>query len=242
MEGTIGGVTFYKTKDGYLAKEKSSVSRSRMATDPAFQRTRENGAEFGRAGKAGKLLRIPFKGLLQNAADKSMTPRLTKEFMRVVKADATSTRGQRNVIDGEVELLKGFEFNENGKLAATLFAPYKATIDRATGELKVEIPSFIPGNMMTVPDGSTHFKLNMGGAAIDFVSGAYDVDIQSPANMPIDYNPTAPITLTAALPAASTHPLFLLLGIEFIQEVNGTPYALKNGAFNGLCIVEVSGV
>ena len=54
LDGTIGGITFYKSKDGYLAREKGGVSADRIKNDPAFQRTRENGAEFGRAGKAGK--------------------------------------------------------------------------------------------------------------------------------------------------------------------------------------------
>lgn len=57
IEGTLQDMTFYKTQDGHLVKTKSGVSGSRIATDPAFARTRENGAEFGSAAKAGKLLR-----------------------------------------------------------------------------------------------------------------------------------------------------------------------------------------
>jgi hypothetical protein len=57
LKGTIGGITFYKTSDGHLAREKGGVDASLIKNDPAFQRTRENGAEFGRAGKGGKTLR-----------------------------------------------------------------------------------------------------------------------------------------------------------------------------------------
>ena len=46
LKGSIGDVSFYKTKDGYLAREKSGVDKDRIKNDPAFQRTRENGAEF----------------------------------------------------------------------------------------------------------------------------------------------------------------------------------------------------
>ena len=42
--------------------------------------------------------------------------------------------------------------------------------------------------------------------------------------------------------AASTHPLFLAMGIEFYQEVNGTMYPLKNGAYNALALVKLSGI
>ena len=57
LKGTIGDISFYKTGDGHLAREKGGVDGSRIANDPAFQRTRENGSEFGRAGKGGKVIR-----------------------------------------------------------------------------------------------------------------------------------------------------------------------------------------
>ena len=67
LKGTIGDISFYKTSDGHLAREKGSIDASRIANDPAFQRTRENGSEFGRAGKGGKVIRNAIRVLLQNA-------------------------------------------------------------------------------------------------------------------------------------------------------------------------------
>lgn len=242
IKGTIGNLTFYKGKEGYLVREKGGVTGERIANDPAFQRTRENGQEFGRAGKAGKLLRTSVRALTQNASDPKMVSRLTKEFMRVIKADATNDRGLRNVIDGEAELLEGFEFNLDGKLGTTLYAPYTATIDRVTGVLQVVIDAFVPTNMINAGGGSTHFKINSAGAAVDFEGNVYTVEVNSSAVLPWNNVATATLTLTNTVPANSTQPLFLLLGIEFYQEVNGTMYPLKNGAFNPLAIVKVSGV
>lgn len=61
IEGTLGNITFFKSQDGYMAREKGGVSAEKIASDPAFERTRENNAEFGRAGKASKLLRTSVK-------------------------------------------------------------------------------------------------------------------------------------------------------------------------------------
>lgn len=57
MAGELGDISFYKSKDGYMARGKSSVSGDRIRNDAAFERTRENAREFGRASRAGKLLR-----------------------------------------------------------------------------------------------------------------------------------------------------------------------------------------
>ena len=242
LDGTIGDITFYKSQDGYLAREKGGVSADRIANDPNFQRTRENGEEFGRAGKAGKMLRTSIRGLLQNVADGRMVGRLTQEMVKVLQADIISVRGKRNIIDGEAELLEGFEFNIRSKLGTTLFAPFTAVIDRVAGTLNVVVASFIPINMVAAPGGSTHFKLMSAGAAVDFENETFEVDTNETAQMPLNSIATAVINLSNSVTANSTNPLFLALGIEFYQEVNGVKYSLKNGSYNALSLVKVNGV
>jgi len=241
LDGTIGGITFYKSQDGYLAREKGGVPAEKIANDPAFQRTRENGEEFGRAGKAGKLLRNAIRAMLQNATDSRMVSRLTQKMVEVVQADAINPRGQRNVIDGEAELLEGFEFNISGKLGTTLYAPFTGTIDRAAGTLTASIPSFVPINMLAAPSGATHFKIVSAGAEVDFENETFVMDSQATAVLQWDATATAAINLANAVTANSTHPLFLALGIEFYQQVNGQMYPLKNGAFNALSLIKVDG-
>ena len=242
LKGTIGDISFYKSKDGYLAREKGGIDPERIANDPNFQRTRENGEEFGTAGKAGKMLRTSLRALLQNIADNRMVGRLTREMVKVVQADVTSIRGKRNVIDGEAELLQGFEFNIGSKLGTTLFAPFTATIDRGAGTLTVNIPSFIPLNMVAAPRGSTHYKIISAGAAVDFENETFEVDTNETAQLPLDTAATAVINLVNSVTAASVNPLFLALGIEFYQDVNGIQYPLKNGSYNALALVSVNGV
>ncbi|WP_026717163.1 hypothetical protein [Flavobacterium gelidilacus] len=239
LKGTIGDITFYKTQDGHLAREKGGIDASRIKSDPAFQRTRENGSEFGRAGKAGKLLRTALRPLLLNSADGRMVSRLTQRMVKVIQADLVSERGLRNVIDGEAELLFGFEFNIRGKLGTSLFAPYVASIDRAAGEVKVDIASFVPGNMIAAPSGTTHFKIISGGAEVDFEAETFVVATSETPIMPWDSTPTAVISQTNVVTANSTKPLFLALGVEFYQEINGQMYSLKNGAFNPLSMAAV---
>jgi len=242
LKGTIGDITFYKTQDGHLAREKGGIDASRIASDPAFQRTRENGSEFGRAGKAGKTLRTALRTLLINSADGRMVSRLTQSMIKVIQADLVSERGLRNVIDGEAELLPGFEFNIRGKLGTSLFAPFVGTIDRVTGDLTVAVAAFVPVNMIAAPSGSTHFKIISGGAEIDFEAETFVITTSQTDILPWDSNETVAINHVNPVTPDSTKPLFLALGLEFFQEVNGRMYPLKNGSFNPLALVQVSGL
>ena len=241
LEGTIGNVTFYKSKAGYLARQKGGVDGRRIATDSAFERTRENGQEFGRAGKASKLLRTAFRAMLLTASDSYVSSRLTSAMVKVIRADATNARGKRNVIDGEAELLTGFEFNPAGRLGATLYAPFTAAIDRATGGLMVIVPAFIPINMIAAPAGASHFKIVMAGAEVDFENERFVNGSAASEQLEISATATADLGLAVNVTANSTNPLFVVLGIEFYQQVNGALYSLKNGAYNALSIVMVSG-
>ncbi len=242
FQGQMGGVSFYKTQqDGFLAREKGGVDADRIKNDPNFERTRENGAEFGRAGAGGKLLRTALRALLLNTADSRMTSRLTREMVKVIQADVTNTRGKRNVIDGEAELLIGFEFNENGKLSRTFFAPFVPAIDRVAGTLSVQVPAYIPGNMVGAPQGATHCKLIAASVEIDFEAGTYVVNSSTSAEIVLDQHNEAALTLSNAVTPASTHPLFVAFGIEFYQSVNGVFYPLKNGVYNALALVAVDG-
>ena len=242
LEGTIEDLTFYRTSDGYIARKNLPISAERIATDPAFIRTRENMAEFSRAGKGSKLLREAFYVQLKAASDKRTTSRLTKELMRVVKADAVNGRGLRNLVDGEKTLLEGFEFNATAKLGTTFFADYTPVINRVSGEATITVPAFVPVNSIVAPAGATHFRINSAAASFDFEADTYEVDSASSAALPLDGTATSPLTLTSSLAANSTGAILMVLGVEFFQVVNGTNYVLSNGAFNALTIVAVDQV
>lgn len=239
IEGTIGDMTFYKSKEGYLVREKGGVDPRRIATDPAFQRTRENGAEFGRAGKSGKLVRTAFRTLLLNRADSYLVSRLSKNMLRIIKTDMSSLRGERHVGEGDLNLLRGFDFNDRGLFSTTFFGNYSIGVDRASGEMNVDIDPFVPVNSITSPSGATHFKIVSGAAEIDFTGETYTSVHSETAFMALDAIETTVINHVHSLTANTELALFVVLGIDFFQEVNGEYYSLQNGAFNPLSLVEI---
>ena len=236
LKGTIGDISFYKTTDGHLARGKGGIDPERIKNDPAFQRTRENGSEFGTAGKGGKLLRNAIRILLQNAKDKRVTSRLTTDILKVVKTDAGNPRGQRTIQGGTFGLLANFEFNINGKLASTLFAPFTNAFDRVTGKGTMNIPAFSPAVRIAAPAGTTHYKIVMGLAELDFAEETFVFENDETDILPYDNADTALIDLEANVTANSTKPVIQVIGVEFYQEVNGEMYPLKNGSYNALAV------
>ncbi|RYZ49551.1 MAG: hypothetical protein EOP49_16030 [Sphingobacteriales bacterium] len=199
IKGTVGDLTFYKSGDGYIVKEKSEIPRSKLLNDPAFIRTRENMSEFARAGKASKVLRNAVRTLLLAAKDNKVVSRLTKAMTEVIKADATSLRGLRNVIDGETELLRNFDFNIGAPFTAKMYAPYAVVIDRAAGTMTVDLPAFNAARNIVPPDGATHCKIVSAGADIDFTNEVSQSGVFESPFLPLVETLTAPINITHTL-------------------------------------------
>ena len=239
LKGKIGDLSFYKTKDGHLAKEKSGVDGDRIKNDPAFARTRENGAEFGSSATSGKLTRDSLRPIAQSASDNRVVSRMTKLMTEIKNLDLTSVRGQRKVavaIAGATAkaLLKGFEFNKNALLGSILYKPY--AVNTTTGV--ITIPALIPVNDITFPTGATHVSLTGCYANLNFATSITDVKLTNVVNLPLDGTP-ASVTLTPTAVPAGTGAKVYLLKIEFFQMVNGVQYSLKNGAYNALRVIEV---
>lgn len=239
LKGTIGDLSFYKTKDGHLAREKGGVDAERILNDPSFARTRENNSEFGGSARSGKLTRDNLRPISLNATDGRVVARLTKLMSQIKNLDTTSARGERNVgvamaTAQAKTLLKGFEFNKDALLSSLLFKPW--ALNTTTGV--ITIAGLAPALDIIYPEGATHVSLTGAYANINYATGVADVKLTNVQNLPITATSSA-ITLTPTAVPAGTGAKLFLLKIEFFQLVNNVQYSLKNGAYNALRIIEV---
>jgi hypothetical protein len=239
LEGTLDGLTFYKSQDGYMVRTKGGISKSRMLKDPAFKRTRENFRQFGLNAKAGALLRNSVGPMLAKAKDSKLPSRMLKLMSEIKNFDSTSVRGQRSVHLGLAtaegkQMLKGLDFNNRAHLQTVLNANY--SVDTATGV--IEIPDFISQEQLAATESATHVSFRTAFVNLNFETGLFNSSYSPVVILPIDLS-ISTVTLTPeVVPAGDGFQLHLLL-IEFYQEMNGVKYPLLNGAHNVLNLVEV---
>jgi hypothetical protein len=235
--GQLGGLSFYAHKHyGMLVRQSNPVSGERIRKDPAFARTRENGAEFGLASKAAKLLRHGLHGFLQDVGTELLDNRLMKHFLSVKNQDTASARGARNVastLSQHPELLRGFELHARHTLHQLL--GQSAAVDTAAGT--VTLRHIVPGHL---PSQATHI-------AVTAYRGQFDFEQFSPDGRDIRYSETvllelrtqalADVVLTPDVPVLSAgspspHGTIELWGLKVVcmQEVNGILYPLQVGA------------
>lgn len=239
IEGTVGGLTFYKSGGVHLVKEKGGVSADKIANDPNFARTRENNEEFGATGSAGKALRDALRVLMLTASDSKVTSRVTSLMYNELKLDTSSIRGKRTPavglsLDEGKTLLNGFNFNDNAILGTVLYKSF--SVDTSNGI--ISIIGLTPTTDIAYPSGATHVSFTSAMTNIDFTTGISDTKLSPVTNLVIDANTSDVSLVPTEVPVGSGLNLFLLK-VEFFQEVNGIQYPLKNGAYNALAIVAV---
>ncbi|MBN2166741.1 MAG: hypothetical protein JW717_10725 [Marinilabiliaceae bacterium] len=239
LEGRIGDLSFYKNGGDYLARSKGGVDGDRIKNDPAFARTRENGSEFGRAGKASKLLRSALKAPISVASDKQVASRLTTALLKVIQADTTNARGERTVVAGDLNLLKGFEFNNEAGLEEIVKAPYTVGYDRATGEVAIAIEFTNPSLELNQVEGATQARFTAGIASVDFENKEFDVDVLQSDAVDLSSVAAATINVAPGISANSALPVIIVLGVEYYQTVNGQLYLINNKESRALSVINV---
>ena len=222
-----------------MAQKKNSKLAERIKTDPLFERTRKNIAEFRRASIASKLLLDALRPAGVNAKDGRLFSRLQSQMFEVLKSDNVNSRGDRLVSKGNMRLIRGFDFNLNGKLSSLLYIQPTASIDRATGIMKAELPAFIPKDMLKAPLNATHFTIACAAAEIDFVEGTFVTTTAYTAELSHNNEATTAINLTNTVTANSTKWLVLAVGIMFNDRTNEVSDKFKAGRFNALSVVAV---
>jgi hypothetical protein len=256
--GTIGGVRHFKIKglQGDFAGLAGGPSGEQIATDPTFERTRENMNEFGGCAIAGKSVRVALSQIIKQMSDPQVTGRLTGVMKKINLEDGSEARGYRAIlISQQRQYLAGFAFNKSVSLDGVFVAPYTFTHTAGRDSATLTVPAFNPANLINAPAGATHFRLITAVASVsDFAyndtSGTYEpVDATNNELSNVTYSgyidlfsPVATSTaVTATLPGTPTLSadvsVLLCVGIEFYQQVGADYYLFNSG--NALKIAEI---
>jgi hypothetical protein len=236
ITGIEGYVGLRREGDVIRVSRKSGVSAERIKRDPAFKRCRENAQDFARVAGYGKLLRAALGGLWVRGADTSLSGRMTKALMQAVLLDKENNRGERRIGNGNVRMLVGFEVNSKCPLTDTLKGTMGTLIEADTAYAGVLIQPFVPTEALRWPEGATHYRLKVLGAAMDFESRWHYWDEAEGAMLGINDVCTEQTVLKVQVNGGSGLPLLLVMAVQFFTSDGGR---VGNGKFDAVGIIDV---
>lgn len=248
LQGTLDGLTFYKSNGQNLVKTKGGVPKSRIKNDKAFTRTRENNSEFGGCANSGKAFRDAFAGVVKLMRDSLIVTRVTS-IMKKIQVNGVGPRGEREInIEGYGYMFNGFELNSDHHFGTVFFAPMDAPVVSATRDsLQWKVLDFNTDTFINAPTGATHFKLILAGGLVSNYQYQPMMEQYEPVNPEanavgaVSYSAEIPLggmvggitTLEVDLSAVGTVPVSSMLigcvGILFFQQVNTSFYEFAQG-------------
>jgi hypothetical protein len=219
-------------------KKKGTVTRRQVLHAPEFELTRQNNAEFTRVGTANRLFRHALRFMIDTMGDRYISGRMTKILFRVLQSDPHHDRGNRTVIDGQLSILEGFNFNRETSLQNVLHAPYTITHNKNSGEVTIEFASFIAKSMIDPPDDTASgIRLKALAVALNFAEATFpDPPVQTDL-LPID-NSVQNMRMQLPVSEKNNLPVFVTLGVEFFTGARGVYEALPK-KHNAMAVVKV---
>ncbi len=232
IEGAIGDLVFYKTKYGNLVRRKGNLNRERVMSEPAFEKSRAAGSEFGRAGSASGLIRNAIKAYCPYAGDGETHARLSKIMGQIIREDKTHPAGERQVMPENIAPLKSFEWVKDHALARAFWAQVGGAMT-PEGLLTISLPGFQPRRDLGWPVNATHAQISIVGLSLDFPNKIVEKDgaqsallIKSPVSIDMK--------LECSIPVVEGRVMMVGIGVQFFAEAEGKMKPLPEGAAFGI--------
>ncbi len=201
FNGRVGELTFYTRNGKIIARKRIGVSGKKVKTDAAFERTRENNAEFKTANNFAKrfrnslLLALHNADLSKNTFDSYLHQRLAGVFQKILQFDESNLRGQRTPalglshVEGE-KLLKKFSFNPKIKQQNYFSGSWKRLesnkfclqYPKKGNKLGAKTALFVQALCIEWMEGSDKFWVHCGNRVLmDFNGPPINIEFPTPA-------------------------------------------------------------
>ncbi|WP_109699113.1 hypothetical protein [Chitinophaga deserti] len=240
MLGPTQNMSIYRKRNGeYGLRRKGGPTAKRFAKDPNYAQARINTSEFGQAAKGSALIRRAFRAMMPKVANDELHSRLTKVCKDIINSDTSHQRGSRMLMNGNLSLLRGFNFSPAGKFGLIVSIPLHHTVDRTAGTVRIGMPAFAPADAIRFPKHATHARLKMGVAVLNFEKDMFTFVSACSSPIPKGRKPINPEDLTVQIPAGTSDPLFIAMAVEFLMLEKGAFCPVPDSQFK---LMQLTGV
>ena len=142
LEGSMANVSMYKMhgSDKVVVRAKGGPSKDQIKTKPKFEEVRQNNSEWAGCTRMGSKIRRSFV-VMNHLEDYPVTGALNALCKEIQKLDTGGTPGRRAIrLSQHNNMISGFSFSNKQVLESVLRVPMDTTLDRVTGEARIEIP------------------------------------------------------------------------------------------------------
>jgi hypothetical protein len=204
---------------------KKSYSRLLPKAYNLSEESIKSGTEFGFGSTACVLTKSAFAPLMLRPFKKNLHNRLSEAFRKVIRSGPPAMKGKRGVFDGNIGLLKNFDFSDKVKFEDIInILPH---IELVNKELKMDFPGFNWDSLMRFPKNAERAKLGLGFGFLDFNNNTYDFKLAP--ELSIDKSNDFPGgNLVLPIPEAEELAVLVMMNIFFEDSTSQNAFKIDN--------------
>lgn len=225
ITGRIGNIVFYKRGDKYYARAVSGSIRQTKAT-------KKRATEFGKASRAGKILRQQLLAVIPFPADNKMQTRLVSALFQWLR----SGNGSEQPGDPG-PFLDGFSFTEGSTIKERWRVSLEVT-KTAVGILQLKIPAFVPVTNISAPAGTVSVKCHIAAGGYHLKNGGEAGGFSTSLNYNYNDEPIPEQIISLPTPTRSGSLFVTGVSLEYFLNKKGHLQKSTNRGFMPAGIVK----
>jgi hypothetical protein len=239
FRGALDDVCGRLTEDGPILQRKPGPTRKQVLKHKSFINTRRNAREFGGAVAASTLLRRVLGHTVKAVKHSKLVSYMNKQLHEVVMSDTESDWGDRCVNKGDLQLLEGFDYNQDLGLDVALPVKLTHSVDTTTGQVQLSVPGCLVRHKNVFPKEATHFRIVSCAGAVNFGKKRCSFHIAESELLPLRKKMAA-LQLEHQLAGKPGEVMLHTAGIIFFEVVDGKARMLRGGVLRVMEVARVA--
>jgi hypothetical protein len=189
LTGPLAGLSLYRRKDldGTFARTRTTISKERLRTDPAFTNTRRCATEGGGRSRGARWIRRVLQPL-EAVRDHNWAGALTGALTPLQRLDTEGPYGQRSLLfSAHGPLLEGYPLSRRSPWESLVRTPLVCTVDKEAQSARVALPALLPGSTFFPHTVHPYFRFvaSLGPVPdLHFTHGGYTPKDTPGSNLP----------------------------------------------------------
>ena len=244
LQGSVGGISFYRSNGKDLARRKRGASKSKKNT-PESEQTRRRLQEFGAVAGAGASFSKALEPV-KNIRSGKFHAQLLMLFRSFI-SKAPGEYGKRAIsISQNRKAFVNMELNDDVRLDSVLRRKPAATINADRTLASTSLLAFTPGTDLVVPEGATHVQIVQFSTVVSdtvfsasdnkyqLADAAHNAHSQKVASQYIDVKSMDQVNLSTDFPVG-TAPIsaevsvFQCVGVIFYRYLGEMYFPMREG-------------
>jgi len=210
IDGQLGDLVFYK-------RGNTDVVRQKAASKKQTEASKKSSRDFGSASRNAAYIRKAFAPLVKLYAYGDLVNRLNKRFIEIFKTIPAEQAGNKRLMDGNIALLKDFEFNA-GKPLGQLWLNETDLRIEPDGSVKLMLPEGKTKSLLKPHPKATEARLQLMGFHFDLDDkGGYEMMEVNDLVIPLHQTHFPKTSLALKLDHQGNKALIFAMGISFFS-------------------------